>query len=69
MRNPDELLSIAQVAEELQHKITTQTITEWCRKGRLVATRIGKKWFVRFADLEAFLGKGGGSKKVKALAA
>jgi hypothetical protein len=39
---------------ELQHKLTGQTVSTWCRTGKLRARRIGLKWFVRRADFEAF---------------
>jgi hypothetical protein len=57
--SPDELLSVSQVAAELQNKITVQTISTWCRVGKLRARRIGFKWFVRRGDLQAFLNTGG----------
>jgi hypothetical protein len=64
--SPDELLSVAQVAAELQNKITVQTISTWCRVGKLRARRIGFKWFVRRGDLQAFLTGGDEDRRGKA---
>jgi hypothetical protein len=68
-RSPDELLSVTQMVAELQHKLTGQTVSTWCRTGKLRARRIGLKWFVRRADFESFvnLNEGGeeGEKEVK----
>ncbi len=32
--------------------VTTETIQEWCRKGKLPAFKIGKEWKVRVSDLQ-----------------
>lgn len=73
----DELLSLAQ-ATDLIHQagrlVTVQTVRRWCRLGELRATRLGRDWVIRRADLDEFLKGGEGSegsevKKVDALAA
>ena len=72
MNSPDELLTVGEVVEELQQKVTVQTVATWCREGRLTALRVGRKWVIRRGDLDAFLrrgGEAGGPKKANALAA
>jgi excisionase family DNA binding protein len=56
---PDELLSSQQVSDELQGMISARTVTNWCKAGKLKATRAGGKWLIRRADLQAFLQQGG----------
>lgn len=70
-KNPEDLLTVNQVLEELQHHITRATVAAWCRSGKLPARRAGQKWLIRRGDLEAFLSAGGEeeSKKADALAA
>jgi hypothetical protein len=70
-RSPDDLLSLKQIAAELQHQVTLQTISAWCRTGKIRARRIGLKWFIRRADFEAFQisNEGGQEGKANALAA
>ena len=71
-RSPDELLTTQQVCDELQGNVTPRTVMNWCKTGRLRATRAGWKWLIRRADLEAFLRQGGEEeqlKKANALAA
>lgn len=53
--NPDDLLTITQVAELLQHRVSHQSISAWCRKGLLPARRAGLKWIIRRADIDTFL--------------
>lgn len=51
----DQLLSATKVAEALQHQVTRQAVTAWCRSGKLKAQRAGKKWLIRWGDLQEFL--------------
>lgn len=72
MSNPDDLLSVNQIHELLERRVTIQTISRWCRNGELRATRVGLMWIVKRSDLDEFLEqrKGeGGRKKAEALAA
>jgi excisionase family DNA binding protein len=55
----DLLITPQQIAEELQGMVTPYTVTRWCKSGKLVATKAGRKWLVRRADFEAFLKRGG----------
>lgn len=70
--SPDELLSLKQLATELNGQVTVQTISTWCRTGKIRARRIGLKWFIRRGDFEAFqISNQGGEErgKTNALAA
>jgi excisionase family DNA binding protein len=53
MKVEDRLFSIADVAERLG--MSTYTIRDWIKAGRLKATRIGRFWRIRESDLEAFI--------------
>jgi hypothetical protein len=64
-QSPDELLSVTQMVAELQRKLTGQTVSTWCRTGKLRARRIGLKWFVRRADFEAYVNLNGGGESEK----
>ena len=46
-----DLLRVPQAAEVVGY--TQATITEWCRKGKLPATKHGHHWYIRRQDLEA----------------
>ncbi len=35
--------------------VTERTVLGWCRKGKLPAFKIGKKWRVRAADLQKMI--------------
>ncbi len=35
--------------------VTERTVFEWCRKGKIPAFKIGKKWKVRVADLQKMI--------------
>jgi excisionase family DNA binding protein len=48
------LLTPADVAARL--KVKPRTVQEWLRSGRLAGLKLGKVWWVRESDLEAFLG-------------
>lgn len=54
-RNPDELLTVAEVAREL--KYTEATIRTWIKQGRLRATQAtSREYRVRRFDMEALVG-------------
>jgi excisionase family DNA binding protein len=53
----DQLLTVAQVAEELQ--VTAQTIRNWIEGGVLGAVRVGRAYRVRRTDLDALLDRAG----------
>jgi excisionase family DNA binding protein len=63
--SPDELLSSQQVSDELQGMVSARTVTNWCKAGKLKASRAGGKWLIRRADLQAFLQRGGEAGEVK----
>lgn len=46
-------LTPVQIAERLN--VTRRTVTSWCESGRLRASRVGGRWRIDPADLEAFL--------------
>jgi excisionase family DNA binding protein len=51
---PDELLTVAEVAEQL--KLNPQTIRNWIDRGELSAVRLGSRRVrVRSSELERFL--------------
>ncbi|GEM47179.1 helix-turn-helix domain-containing protein [Deinococcus cellulosilyticus] len=51
--NPDEILTVAEMAAEV--KAPQSTISEYCRTGRIPnARKVGKEWRVQRADFEAF---------------
>jgi excisionase family DNA binding protein len=53
--NPDELLTVAEVAKELKYK--EQTIRTWIKQGRLRATQAtNREYRVRRSDMEARVG-------------
>ncbi len=35
--------------------VTERTVLGWCRKGKLPAFKIGKKWKIRVADLQKMI--------------
>lgn len=35
--------------------VTERTVLEWCRKGKLPAFKIGKKWKIRVVDLQKMI--------------
>jgi excisionase family DNA binding protein len=53
----DQLLTVSQVAEELQ--VTPQTIRNWIDGGVLGAVRVGRAYRVRRADLDSLLDRAG----------
>lgn len=54
--NPDELLTVAEIAREL--KYTEATIRVWIKQGRLRAIQAtNREYRVRRSDLEAMLSK------------
>ncbi|HEX5420509.1 MAG TPA: helix-turn-helix domain-containing protein [Gammaproteobacteria bacterium] len=54
MHQPEELLSIFEVAKRL--KLHVKTVRNYVREGRLKAVRIGKQYRISRADVEAFTG-------------
>lgn len=46
-----ELLSVDQVAEELE--LSTNTVRVFCQQGR-IGTKVGNQWIITRAELEAF---------------
>jgi excisionase family DNA binding protein len=50
---PDEWLTLAQIADELQLHI--ETVREWVRTKRLIAYRVGRDYRVKRTDLDKFL--------------
>ena len=52
-RPNDQLLTVSQVAEQLQ--VTPQTIRNWIDTGVLAAIRVGRGFRVRRADVDALL--------------
>jgi len=53
MAEPDELLTVAEVAPEL--KMNQQTIRNWIDSGYLPAIRIGRRVWVKRSDFDALL--------------
>ena len=51
-----EWMSTADIAKE--RNIKRPTVTSWCRKGWLVAERVGRDYRVKRADWEEFLKRG-----------
>jgi excisionase family DNA binding protein len=65
----NEYLSAEAIAQRLG--VSQETVNRWCRTGQLKASKAGRVWRVRPADLEAFLSRheaGGEVKKADALA-
>lgn len=57
-RDPNQLLSIAQIVEELKYtpdKISPQSLYQAISEGRLKSVRIGKFISVRRSELDEFL--------------
>lgn len=54
MNQPEELLSIFEIAKRL--KLHVKTVRNYVRDGRLKAVRIGKQYRISRADVEAFTG-------------
>jgi excisionase family DNA binding protein len=53
-REPSELLTPSQVAEELH--VTVVTVRRWINSGSLRASKAGpRRWMIRRSDLNAFL--------------
>ena len=50
---PDELLTIAEVAEYL--KLSQRTAWRWCKSGQLPAFKVGHQWRVTQRDLKRFI--------------
>ena len=48
-----ELYSVRELEKILP--ITPLTIRQYCREGKIKGSKIGKSWFVKKEDLEAFL--------------
>ena len=57
----DQLLTVSQVAEQLQ--VTAQTIRNWIDAGVLGAVRLGRAYRVRRADLDSLLDRAGGDSR------
>jgi excisionase family DNA binding protein len=53
MADPDERLTLAQVADLLG--LNPSTIRLWVNEQRLSAERVGRRWMVRRSDLEQML--------------
>jgi acetyl-CoA synthetase len=53
MANMDHLLTPEQVGERLQ--VSTRTVYQWVREGRLQAHRIGRLWRISEVALAEFL--------------
>ena len=53
MAEPDELLTVAEIAAEL--KMNQQTIRNWIESGYLPAIRIGRRVRVKQSDFDALL--------------
>lgn len=53
MPEDDELLTVEYVADTL--KVTEWTVREWCKAGKIKATKPGRAWRIRRADLVTFL--------------
>jgi excisionase family DNA binding protein len=54
--NPDEFLTVAEVAEML--KLNQQTVRNWIDHGRLPAVRVGRRVRIRRTDLDRVLEAG-----------
>lgn len=50
---PDDLATVEQVAEAMKH--SERTIRLWLRQRRLVGVRVGRRWLIRWRDLNAAL--------------
>jgi len=49
----ENLLTIAQAAERLQHSV--RTVREWLRVGKLRGVKTGREWRIREQDLRDFV--------------
>jgi len=49
----EEFVTPEEAASRL--RVHEDTIRDWCRTGRLKATKVGKQWRIRPQDIEAFL--------------
>ncbi len=56
LKNSLKVYSINEVEEMLQ--VTKRTLYSYIKDGRLRATKIGREWRVKHADLQAFIDRG-----------
>lgn len=64
----DEYIKPEEAAIRL--RVHEDTIRDWCRTGRLRATKVGKQWRIKPQDIDAFLRPNEGAvKKADGLAA
>lgn len=52
----EEYLTPIEVAREL--RVSTQSVSKWCRLGKLKAIRAGRSWRITRADLNEFTRRG-----------
>lgn len=48
-----EYLTVEEVAAKL--RVNPKTVRRWCQAGKLIATRAGRLWRIKPADLDAFM--------------
>lgn len=54
--NSASWMDIREVAALLP--VQAQTVWKWIKSGKLTATRMGRRWYVKPSDLEAFFKSG-----------
>jgi excisionase family DNA binding protein len=52
IKKPDELLTVQEAAKIL--KVIPRRVRQFIQEGRLPANKIGRPWFIKRTDLEAF---------------
>ena len=52
----DRLYSVAEAADTLG--ISPLTLGDWLRAGKIIGTKIGRKWRITESDLQAFIDAG-----------
>ena len=50
-----QILTPTEAAEKML--LEKQTVTKWCREGRLQASKVGRKWIIPKESVEAYIRK------------
>lgn len=56
VKHLDEWLTPEEISSK--HKLKPNTVTGWCRSGKLKGQKFGRQWRIRKTDWEAFLSEG-----------
>lgn len=62
-RDPDAILTLAEVAEYL--KISPSTAWRWCKQKRIPGFQIGRSWRVKQSDLDLLINTSKSSQTVE----